>query len=83
MVYACKLGQTICLVSRNNTYSTGEIVGGYYEVAFKFNNDRDHILAEYLLGKEFKNLGLHISTAKGKEFYKRDIINLIEKVENH
>ena len=80
MVYACKLGQTICLVSRNNTYSTGEIVGGYYEVAFKFNNDRDHILAEYMLGKEFKKLGLHISTAKGKEFYKRDIIDLIEKV---
>ena len=80
MVYACKLGQTICLVSRNNTYFTGEIVGGYYEVAFKFNNDRDHILAEYMLGKEFKKLGLHISTAKGKEFYKRDIIDLIEKV---
>lgn len=77
---ACKLGQTICLVSRNTTYSTGEIEAGYFEVAFKFDNGNDHILAEYILGLEFKNRGLHLSEAKGTEFYKRDIIDLIEEV---
>ena len=75
---AIKMGIAICPVSRANTYSTGEIEPGKYRSIYKLPNRDIARYVEYRLGAHFKKLGLHITYAKGTEFYKKEIDDLIE-----
>lgn len=70
---SCKLGKTCCFISRHKSYSTHEILSGYFEVVFEvpiINN------IEKILQKHFKKF--HIKINAGNEFYDKQIINLIE-----
>jgi superfamily II DNA or RNA helicase len=72
---ACKLGQTDNIPERNSTFVTGEIKRGYFEYVFEiFNNDVEYI--EKILQQNFYEF--HIKYDGGKEFFKKDIILLIE-----
>jgi superfamily II DNA or RNA helicase len=72
------MGIAICPVSRANTYSTGEIEPGKYSNIYKVKSPAIAQYAELLLSIHFKKLGLHITYAKGTEFYKKEIEDLIE-----
>jgi hypothetical protein len=70
---ACKLGKTCCFISRHKSYSTHEILSGYFEVVFEvpiINN------IEKILQRNFQKF--HIKINAGNEFYDKKIINLIE-----
>jgi hypothetical protein len=72
------MGIAICPVSRANTYSTGEIEKGKYSNIYKVKSPAVARGAELLLSIRFKKLGLHLTHAKGTEFYKEEIEELIE-----
>ena len=75
---AIKMGIADCPVSRANTYSTGEIEPGKYSSIYKLPSRVIARYAEYRLGIHFKKLGLHLTRAKGTEFYYKEIEHLIE-----
>ena len=74
---ACKLGHTNNIPDRDSTYSTGEIKRGHFKMVFqivKADYNITHI--ERLLQKSFENVNVLLNA--GKEFYKKDIMTLIE-----
>ena len=72
---ACKLGKTQNIPDRDNTYVTGEILRGHFEVVFEVLIEKMGII-EKLLQYEFRELIFTIDGAT--EFYNTQIIELIE-----
>ncbi len=75
---ACKLGKTINIPNRDNTYITGEINRGIFLLVFKFNvlSNKQLSYIENLLKYQFNNYNIKYNG--GTEFYDKIIINLIE-----
>lgn len=75
-----KFGSTANLADRNNTYKTSEIKLGKFIVVYLIKNLTEDEMKQ--LDKEimeyFKLLNLWINYDGGKEFFKRNIIDLIE-----
>lgn len=69
----CKLGKTTNIYKRDATYATGELKRGVFKMVFEVNNV-DEI--ERLLQKNFQKI--NIKYDGGCEFYKKEIIDLIE-----
>ena len=73
---AYKLGKTLNIPDREQTYITSEIKRGYYEMIFEIDltilDDIEKQLQIY-----FNELNLHIKFNAGIEFYKKEIIHLI------
>jgi hypothetical protein len=72
-----KLGKTICIPDRDQTYVTGEcrrgkILAGY-EIACNILDDTEELLQDIFIK-------LHKQHDGGEEFYRREIIGLIEPV---
>lgn len=70
-----KMGVTSSMVERNNTYMTGEIIGGEYIYAIEIPLNKIKIL-DKCLKMYFKEYNIY--RGGGTEFYNRCIINLIE-----
>lgn len=69
----CKLGKTHNIPERDTHYATGELKRGYFESVYNvLSMDR----VEVLLKKDFKKLNTKYDA--GTEFFKREIIELIE-----
>lgn len=73
---ACKTGIAENIPDRDSTYATGEIKRGSFDIVIEIPKDKMRII-EKILQTYFNTLGFHIKFNGGKEFYKRDIINLI------
>jgi predicted helicase len=73
---ACKTGIADNIPDRDSTYATGEIKRGIFDIVIEIPKDKMRII-EKILQTYFNTLGFHIKFNGGKEFYKRDIINLI------
>ena len=71
---ACKLGKATSIWDRDNTYKTGEIKCGKFELVLEFKKGREKYI-ETLLQDEFKNLHVYING--GTEFYCKKIKELI------
>ena len=72
---ACKGGICENIPERENTYITGEITRGYFELVFEVPNENmRHI--ERLIKYEFRELNVKYDA--GTEFYNKKIITLIE-----
>lgn len=73
---AVKLGKTISVLNREQTYITSEIKRGKYIMIIEIDlNILNNI--EKQLQIHFNTLNLNIKIDAGTEFYKKDIINLI------
>ena len=72
---ACKLGKTQNIPDRDNTYVTNEILRGNFEYVFEVSYGEMNNI-EKKLEKEFCKLNIRINGAK--EFYNKQIIELIE-----
>lgn len=70
----CKLGKTINLNNRNQTYKTGEVECGFYELVIQVSKTKLDII-EKLLQNNFKSYHYYLNS--GTEFYKKDILLLI------
>ena len=70
---ACKLGKASNIPDRDSQYATGEIRRGYFEAVFEVDNAT---LIEKLLHHAFREFHIHFNA--GTEFYKKDILTLIE-----
>ena len=68
MYNAYKLGRTKNIPERNNTYTTGEFVRGYFVLVLELKNYSDDYV-EKLLHRHFVHLRLQ------REFFHRDILN--------
>jgi superfamily II DNA or RNA helicase len=76
---ACKLGITKDIHTRDSQYVTGEIKRGTFSHIFKIKEERyDLKTIESKLQESFKNKGLHVYHDGGTEFFKLEIIDLIE-----
>jgi hypothetical protein len=76
---ACKLGITKDIHTRDSQYVTGEIKRGTFSHIFKIKEERyDLKTIESKLQESFKNKGLHVYHDGGTEFFKSEIIDLIE-----
>lgn len=73
----CKLGKTINLHARDSQYATGEIVRGFFLVAYEV---QDSILDDLEIILQIKFMGYHIIYDGGTEFYSKQIIGLIEHI---
>jgi len=75
----CKLGQTSNIISRNSTYITGEYIQGKFTVIYKvYENKKEYI--ERLLQHYFNEQKMHMYVDSGIEFYKKDIITMIDTI---
>ena len=74
---ACKLGKTQNIPDRDNTYVTSEILRGNFDYVFEVSYGEMNNI-EKLLGKEFCNLNIRINGNGAKEFYDKQITELIE-----
>lgn len=73
---AFKLGKTLNIPDREQTYITSEIKRGVYIIVIEIDSSiLDNI--ERQLQTYFTSLNLHIKFNAGIEFYKKEIINLI------
>ena len=72
---ACKLGKTNNIPERDTQYATGEIKRGYFESVFEVGIEKVGFV-ERLLQNQFRELNVKYDA--GTEFYKRQIITLIE-----
>lgn len=73
---ACKLGKTLNIYDREQTYITSEIKRGYYKLVIELDyNILDYI--EKILQNHFNILNLHVKINGGIEFYKKEIIEYI------
>lgn len=77
----CKLGQTISIPDRENTYITNEYVKGEFLMVIEISKIQkyghvNHITVENMLHDYFKHY--HMEKDGGTEFYKKEIINEIE-----
>lgn len=70
----CKLGKTCNIPERDNTYTTGEIKRGYFQLVIQIHNFKSQTV-ETLLKQYFKDL--NVVYDGGKEFYQLDIIERI------
>jgi len=71
----CKLGKSANLPDRDSTYITGEFKRGYFVLVFEVSREEvDDI--EIKLQNHF--IKLHVKNNGGNEFFKKDIIPLIE-----
>ena len=71
-----KLGKTISIPDREQTYITSEIKSGTYVMVFEI----DLIILDSIekkLQTHFNQLNLHVKFNAGIEFYKKEIINII------
>ncbi len=76
---ACKLGITTNIPERDSLYSTSEIIKGFFHSVYQIDiNNNNLIEIEKKLHKQFENY--HIKFNSGTEFYKKNIINLIEPI---
>jgi len=64
------LGRTQNIPERNNTYTTGEFIKGYFILVLQLKTHNDNYV-EKLLHKEFKHL------KKEREFFDYEILNII------
>lgn len=65
-----KLGKTQNIPERNNTYTTGEFIKGYFILVIQMTTHNDNYV-EKLLHKEFKHL------RREREFFNYEILNVI------
>ena len=72
---ACKLGKTQNIPDRDNTYVTSEILRGNFELVFEVSYIEMNNI-EKLIEQNFCKLNIRINGAK--EFYNKQIIELIE-----
>ena len=73
----CKLGQTSNIPDRDFQYSTGEYIRGCFIKVIEILDEKyNHIYVEKLLQRYFKIY--HMKKNGGNEFYKNEIIDLIE-----
>jgi len=89
---ACKLGITISIPDRANSYITNEVRSGHWELVFQINlsvvNETDKIVDEKKVISDYlkeieKNLHLklkdyHVYYGSCTEIFKKDIIHLVE-----
>jgi len=73
---ACKLGRASNILDRENTYLTGEIKKGTFELVIRVKQGHEKII-ENLLKREFTDIGLNIYYDAGTEFFDKKIKQLI------
>lgn len=71
----CKLGKASNIPDRDSQYATGEVKRGYFAYVYELEKIQMSIV-ERLLQNNFQELNVILNG--GTEFYKLDIINLIE-----
>lgn len=71
----CKLGKTSNIPERDSQYVTGEVIRGFFSIVLEISKiNMDNI--EKLLQSKFESLNIKFNA--GIEFYKKDIVALIE-----
>jgi hypothetical protein len=75
---ACKIGQTNNIPDRDTTYATGEVKRGRFIMVFQITSKCCIVKIEGLLKKMFE--AYNIVFDGGTEFYKKDIMVLIEPI---